>query len=275
LEENKVNNLGQRHAALRWLVILALTGYAAGVAAEQVGTVAAADTPTGGDFETLRGFLESRGWRVERAADGSILLIPLGVTPEARKQAPAMQPELSAAGDLDHLRESLEARGWRLQRGAGDSLLLVPTARPAAEKPATTPQPASLNLTASAQDMQQLVRLLKACHWNLTPGSNNTLALLAPRSEGPCASAADAGCSGKRREFTPKAGVGLPVDTWRKAWQISANWLRESGYRQLAVGGIRPINWIYLVTVVDSTPPFRPRGELIINRRSGQLLASF
>jgi len=271
-----VNTLDPWYSALRWLLISALTGYAPGASPEEAGSVAAPDTAAIAGFDSLRGFLESRGWRVERAADGSILLIPLGETSEVPEQAAPVPPDLRRADDIDRLRDALAVHGWHVERGRGKSLLLIPASGAAPEEAATAAPPAWIYLTTSAEHMAQLLQILETYHWTLVPDHANTLRLVPPpqpQADATPASAAD--CAAKRRDVLVAAGVELPVNTRKEAWQISANWLWESGYRQLTVRTIREFYWLYLVTIVDDRPPYRPRGQLIIDKQTGQLLASF
>ena len=122
-------------AVFQGLLILALTAYAPGARNEEAADVAAPPTSTSGDFEGLRGLLESRGWKVERTSDGSTLLIPVRETAEAQNQMLPVQPDLTTVDGIDRLRNALEARSWRVERGAGGSLLLIPATRPAAQEP--------------------------------------------------------------------------------------------------------------------------------------------
>ncbi len=230
-------------AVFQGLLILALTAYAPGARNEEAADVAAPPTSTSGDFEGLRGLLESRGWKVERTSDGSTLLIPVRETAEAQNQMLPVQPDLTTVDGIDRLRNALEARSWRVERGAGGSLLLIPATRPAAQEPAT---------------VAPLTPILPAATHSRVPSTSKT-----------------ADCARKHQDISVTAGVELPVNTRKEAWQISVNWLWESGYRELTVGNIRDINWIYLVTIIDPRPPYTPRNELIINKRTGRLLASF
>lgn len=175
-----MNRLVQPRNVVQVLVILALTAYASGAWNDEAEAVTTLQTSMPGNIDTLRGLLESRGWRVERTPDGSTLLIPVRATAEAQNQALPAQPDLTTADD----------------------------------------------------------------------------------------------CAEERQASSLTTGVKLPVDTRKEAWQIGVNWLWASEYRNLTVGKIRSINWIYLVTIVDVSPPYRTRNELIINKRTGQLLAA-
>ncbi|MEN8205347.1 MAG: hypothetical protein ABFS24_04960 [Pseudomonadota bacterium] len=175
----------QRHEAFRWFLLLALTGYAIWAWNVEAGDLTVLQPSMTGDFENLRSLLETRGWRVERTPDGSILLFPLRDTPQAQKPAAA----------------------------------------------------ALTTLTASSEDLPQSVV-----------------------------------CAEEPLDLMLTAGIKLPVNTAEEAWKISENWLLASGYTDLGVGRIRDINWIYVVNIVDQRPPYRSRNELIINKRSGQLL---
>ena len=120
--------------------------------------------------------------------------------------------------------------------------------------------------------MQQLHELLDGYRWDLVQEGSGDLHLLAPAHPHTPPTAAKADCVEEQQEILFTAGVKLPVNTEEEAWLVSSNWLWASGYTELDVGDIRNINWIYLVNIVDNRPPYRSRNQLIINKRSGQLL---
>ena len=275
--ENIVRHLLQWHSVPLGLLIFAWTGYAPAVSTAEVEDVAALRTSQTADFDRLRDFLEARGWRVERAADGSIILIPMGETAQTGAQAvPARPPAPATPDEVERLRDALEVYGWRVERDAAGSLFLMPATSPTPQQPLSAGPPASANLTVSPEHMSQLLRLLEACHWNLIRDEGNRLRLSPPTHTRALSPPASAGISpGERLDFPITAGVELPVDTRKEAWQISANWLHESGYEGLTARNIRDRYWIYLVTIVDEQWPYRPRGQLIINKRTGQLFSSF
>ncbi|MGB5541025.1 MAG: hypothetical protein WBO37_13115 [Gammaproteobacteria bacterium] len=257
------------HEAFRWFLVLALAGYAIWAWNAEAGDVAVPQPSITGDFESLRSLLETRGWRIERTPDGSTLLFPLQDTPPAVEAGDVTVRQPLMTGDFDNLRSLLETRGWRVERAPDGSTLLFPLRE---TPPAQEPAPASITLTVSSENMQQLHELLEAYGWNLVQEGSNALHLLAPAHPLPLPAATKADCAEEQKEFLFTAGVKLPVNTIEEAWQISTNWLWESGYTELGVGDIRNINWIYLVKIVDQIPPYRLRNELIINKRSGQLL---
>ena len=80
----------QWHAAFRWFLLVALTGYVPSAWTAEAVDATAVKPSIQGDFENLRTQLETRGWRIERSPDGSILLIPLRDTPPATASSPAL-----------------------------------------------------------------------------------------------------------------------------------------------------------------------------------------
>jgi len=89
----------QWHEAFRWFLALALTGYAIWAWNVEAGDVAVQQPSITADVESLRSLLATRGWRVERAPDGSTLLFPLGDTPPAQKPAAAAPTTLTASSE--------------------------------------------------------------------------------------------------------------------------------------------------------------------------------
>jgi hypothetical protein len=189
---------------------------------------------------------------------------------------PAQPPAPATPGEVQSLREALDVYGWRVERDAGGSLFLIPATSPAPQQLSTAAPPASANLAVSPEHVPQLLRLLEACQWNLIRDDGNRLRASPPAYTPVPSAPASAGISaGKPLDLSITPGVELPVDSRKKAWQVSANWLHESGHEGLTVRDIRDRYWIYFVTIVDEQWPYRPRGQLIINKRTGQLFASF
>ena len=259
----------QWHEAFRWFLVLALTGYAIWAWNAEAGDVTVLQPSMTGDIESLRSLLEARGWRVERTPDGSTLLFPLGNTPQAPEAGDTTVQQPAVTGDVESLRSLLETRGWRVERTADGSTLLFPLrGSPQARDPA----PASITLTVSHEDMPQLNELLEAYGWNLVQEGIHALHFLAPAHPHTLVTTTKVVCAEEPLDLMLTAGIKLPVNTAEEAWQISENWLLASGYTELGIGRIRDINWIYIVNIVDQRPPYRSRNELVINKRSGQLL---
>lgn len=266
----------QRHEAFRWFLVVVLAGYAIWACNAQAGDVTAQQPGMTSDFESLRSLLKTRGWRVEQSPDGSTLLFPLRDTPQIAAAGDKTTQQPAMTGDFESLRSLLETRGWRAERTPDGSTLLFPLRKaPPAQggtPQAQEPAPALITLTVSPEHMQRLRELLDGYKWDLVQEGSKDLHLLAPAHPHALAPARKVDCVEEQQEMLFTAGVKLPVNTEEEAWLVSSNWLWAYGHTELEVGEIRNINWIYLANIVDKRPPYRSRNQLIINKRSGQLL---
>jgi hypothetical protein len=67
--------------------------------------------------------------------------------------------------------------------------------------------------------------------------------------------------------------IGLPVDTEEKAYRLAEFWLREVDGSSLAIGRIRQVNRLFLVSVVGQEAPFLLQTQLVIRANDGCLMA--
>ncbi|MGB5278988.1 MAG: hypothetical protein WBO73_05260 [Gammaproteobacteria bacterium] len=221
------------------------------------------------DFDELRNVLKARGWHVERTADGSTLLYPLQTQPQAGAGG---RQQSQVTTDFESLRALLAARGWRTERSGDGSMWLYPLKTLAQSRGQATE---SIMFTMPSSAVMRLRDLLQTNHWKLVWVSDNAVYLEPPgaRRRG---TATQPYSAEQQRQVDFTAGVVLPVNTTREAWQISMNWLDAMGYTGLDVGDIRSINrWIYSAKIIDKAAPYESRNELVINKRNGRLMALF
>jgi hypothetical protein len=275
--ENNMKTMVCGRGASRMLLVLALACYAQFVQSETGAVVAVPQTQAADDFDSLRDVLAARGWRVERTADGSTLLIPMGKISDDVVAVPQTQ----AADDFDSLRDVLAARGWRVERTADGSTLLFPMGKKAGTNGRPAPwqeavaAPGAARLVVAPADMPSLQALLEANGWVIEPHVPGSLRIVqSPRYQGRAIARA-AGNDVKLTEYPGISGSLSPVGSRRKAWEISRQWLADSGRQDLEVGRIRDTRRFYVVTLVQDRPPYRVQNELIISKRTSQLLPAF
>lgn len=106
------------------------------------------------------------GWRVQRAADGSVILAP--------QDGQANGAQAHGDGDWQTLVSTLEASGWRVERDAGEAVNLYPgtAPKPAPPSPAAPPEPDGKRLSPA-----QVEELMAARGWKVARDSNGNLIL--------------------------------------------------------------------------------------------------
>ncbi|HEB95962.1 MAG TPA: hypothetical protein ENI96_05975 [Sedimenticola thiotaurini] len=204
------------------------------------------------DLATLQARLEERGWRVERDADGSLLLYPKdggGVTAAGERVAP-----------LDDVRALLLASGWTVEKKEGGDLLLFPGTSPG------VPVEKTLDKRVRQDDLAAVRQAVEQSGWRTERRPDGSLVLY-PRD----AAGVPPESSATEPTLAEQAGVKLPVDTWGEAQRIARRWVQQQQGR-LTVGRIRKVNWIYLVSIVDSKPPYRLKNQLVIRSQDGRVI---
>ncbi|MGF1644960.1 MAG: hypothetical protein ACFCUJ_15085 [Thiotrichales bacterium] len=237
-----------------------------------------------GRLDALGAALEQHGWRVERDADGSLVLFPPGEksVPESTP-APAPGPETSAptsgapdttvpAGDLDGLGRALSARGWRTELDATGDLLVFPIGpRPPDEAASEAADAVPKATVVDATDLDTLQAVAAQGGWGHRRESDGTLVLIPPGH----APAADSGaaCQSGMSRVAAVADLALPVDSWQKARRLAQGWIDQSAANAYAIGKIRQVNELYLVSLLDRETPHRLRVQLVIRTADGCVLA--
>jgi len=192
--------------------------------------------------------LQETGWSVQRTTSGDILLM-LSEQPQDAKQpeAPTM--------DMEKLTTELENSGWKVRREENGSLLLN-TWAPSQQSDS------ELNKANSIQDIQQKLR---DAGWRVVNNTDGSILLFQPRQTH---SKLFPSCAG----VAPSINVSLPIDSWLKAHDLAQAWLKEKSIQGVAVGKIRKILKIYLVSIVADKPPHLLRQQLAIRDSDGAII---
>jgi len=256
-----------------------------------------------GHSDALEAALKSHGWHVERDSEGALLLFPPSpeLAPETTDPLPAetrerVEPsgDWVEARDLDSLQRALAAQGWRVQRSPEGDLLVFPVDRAGGESmspmaPALDPEPGPSEAVdepstpsatreigtapemIDATDLDALQAAAAERGWAHRREADGSLVLLPPGLSpepgyaGPCQ-------IGMVR-VSGAEEVPLPVDTEAKAYRLAEFWLRERGASSLAIGRIRQVNRLLLVSMVEDEEPFFLHTQLVVRADDGCLMA--
>jgi hypothetical protein len=71
----------------------------------------------------------------------------------------------------------------------------------------------------------------------------------------------------------PLGGLELPVDSDAEAGTIAAAWLDQTGLEGMAVGRVRKVLRVFLVSIVTEDPPFRLQHQLAVKAEDGRVIA--
>jgi len=227
---------------------------------EQPLQVKAADTGRipATDLGSLQQALKEKGWQVSQDQKGDLLVYPSGAASVAESTADVEQD----ADRLDDLRALLSASGWKVDKRAQGDLILYPAS------PVVTATPKEEVLRIEQTDVVGIKKALNNAGWRAEQRNDGSL-ILYPRSDSsppPVAEQRDPVSTGK---------VKLPVDSWKEARLIARHWVSEQTDRGLSLGKIRKVNWIYLVSIVEKSPPYRLKNQLAIRSKDGSVVSIF
>ncbi len=257
--------------------------------------------PRASGFDSLRGLLQQYGWRVDRDSDGSLLLFPEhtrqpGSHTVVQSPRTPREPAVGSAWhpiEIEDLRDVLTRHGWRVERGPSGDVLLFPTPAPdRAEQGTTTP-----GNDRQEADTNRLQRLLAPHGWRVARGRDGSLFLypqgatdigrvtttvpqnapVPPARPTDVASevSADAPCpcSGVELAALKNTSIELPLASASSVRLLAQAWLDEQGHQDWAVGRIRDVLKVYLVSIVNERPPHWLRNQLVIRKDDGMLFA--
>lgn len=231
------------------------------------------------DLDALQTQLEQTGWKVQRSPSGDLLLWPSGREATAQPAEGIPQDDRIPATDLETLKSRLQKKGWRVEEDTDGSLLLYPREEEAKES--VQPRPASSqpspqrgsDVLVKPSELLRVRGVLEKAGWRLEKERDGSILLFPQTSKKP---------EGVRRgkRYVPgivvstlfKREIELPVDSWDEAHRISNSWLADQQAKGLMVGKIRKINWIYLVSIVEDSAPYRLNNQLAIRAKDGTVI---
>lgn len=261
--------------------------------------------PAGASDELLRlqDALATRGWLLRRDSAGNLYLLPKAAA-SAPESTAAESPSAVAPGatDLHRLQELLGAGNWRVAQDSAGNIFLFPSPRgsdalpshrdeasPAPRKAVIEPRPAP---PAADPDrarepgaggptvigFEDVRALLATRGWKLeTDPAGNWL--LTPRGEPETQSASSAAAKDSRAEasgrpsgLAPSGTASQPVQKQADAVARAEVWLSRTGKTGLAVGAVRRIHQVFLVSIVGESPPHRLQNQLAIRVEDGRVV---
>lgn len=234
--------------------------------------------------------LRDSGWEVRKDDEGNTLLIPPAelapdraqneTTASKKSTTPASVLPTTAAAPPPDLKRLLEERGWRLEYDASGNTLLVPMQSGQTSNRDEVTESSSTGDAAPTDPFSQFQRSLKDKGWRVEAAEDGAVLVYPPASPTTTAPArSDAtpaqrgDCAGISSAAVINGTVSLPIDSWGKAERVATDWVTRFGHPDRIVGKIRRVNWVYVVSVVDRSPPYLLRNQLIIRADTGRVTA--
>ena len=216
----------------------------------------------------LQELLRQRGWVIRESAAGTTLQLLLD--PPSAPPAPTQEPPPGAGSRAQDVYRMLEERGWRIHQDASGNTLLIPAR--------TAGSPASGSTTTAAgpagDSLADFRRAAEATGWRIESTADGSLIMRPP---GASAVRLDATstigtCQGVVTPSVATGSLGLPISNTASARRLAEEWLTDNASVGRAVGRLRQVNRIYVVSIVDDAPPFQLRNQLIIRRDNGRVI---
>jgi hypothetical protein len=218
------------------LVAVSLLGITAKVAAQQ---------PLSG----LEQALKDTGWSVQQEQDGSLILKSGFSTTDS------VEKKNTDEDNWSKMQRELQAAGWTVNREADGTLVLFPQATTESE---VAQQINPMLDTAMQQQLRQ-------AGWGIAEKSDGSILLYLPEQPVSAQPLVSPGT-------LPSIALSLPVDNWQEAYDISQSWLdRQPPYRA-AVGKIRKVLRIYVVSIVSEKAPHTLLQQIAIRSSDGAVI---
>lgn len=219
------------------------------------------------DIDTLSARLEGQGWRVRRDSSGALLLYPKVPVASPERAEAVTNGDAAPQQSQDELQALLSASGWRVEKSATGDLTLFP----GGEEPQTAK---ATRLIVRQGDLAGARAALTAAGWRLGEAGDGSLLLYPRRGAGEQGGGAVSGPAGIDDPVVT-GEVDLPIDSWKKAHTLAKFWLEQQNNGSLALGKIRKVNWVYLVSIVEASPPYRLKNQIAIRNLDGRVVPLF
>lgn len=217
----------------------------------------ASESANSSDFQQA---LKSQGWYVHQAQDGTLTLRPPQQTTDSNQSNAGKEKESNeiANQSMDALQRRLESAGWKVDRDNDGSLIFHKPEQTVQE----SPQAISPDLPAG------LSGLLDNPHWRVQRSVDGSLLLFPVESR--------VNEQSDQVQITPGVSVmaefELPIDEWREAKSIAKAWVESIGKKGLAIGKIRRILRVYLISIVQDETPYALQYQIAIRQSDGHVI---
>ncbi|NIA02771.1 MAG: hypothetical protein GWO88_00965 [Planctomycetia bacterium] len=217
----------------------------------------APDSSGSSDFQQA---LKNQGWYVHQAQDGTLTLRPPQQTIDSSQNIVGKDKGTTeiANQSMDALKRRLESAGWKVSRD-DDGSLIFHKPKPTYQE---TPQALSADLPMG------LDGLFENPHWRVEKSADGSLLLFPQESK--------VNDQSDRAQITTGvlviAQFELPIDEWTEAKSIAKAWVESIGVKGLAIGKIRKILRVYLISVVQDEAPYALKHQIAIRQSDGHVI---
>lgn len=223
-----------------------------------------ADNPeqTNYNLDQLANELKNRGWNINKEEDGTLVLTP---------KVPSKKAINKENGEIDQwqqIQQKFIKAGWEVERDADGSIRLYPQQKQPATsdvKKLSKENNTIINIENSSFISADMQKQLREKGWGVTNNSDGSI-LLYPPEQAP--SAIPKPCYGS----ATTVNIDLPVNTWQEAHDIAQGWLLDNSIGNAAVGKIRKIINVYIISIVANKSPYTLMHQVAIRSNDGAVI---
>lgn len=203
--------------------------------------------------ESSAGFeqtLRDSGWSVQREPDGSLIVN------RANSEKQNIEENISSPDHMTQMQNELQAAGWNIHRESDGTLVLYP------------PTASATEIEKDKHPLADMQQKLRKTGWIVTKTSDGSMLLYPPGKSASAQQTQPQAAPG----FPPSLQLELPVDSWQEAKDISLSWLDNQPPYNTAIGKIRKIFRVYLVSIVSDVPPYNLIQQIAIRTSDGAVI---
>jgi len=219
-----------------------------------------AGTPESAGSSDFQQALKSQGWYVHQAQDGTLTLRPPKETTDSSQSIVGKEKDSNeiANQSMEALQKRLESAGWKVRKDNDGSLIF--------HKPKQSHQESRQALSADLP--MGLGGLLENPYWRVQRSADGSLLLFPQESK--------VNEQSDQAQITTgvlvEAQFELPIDEWTEAKSIAKAWVESIGETDLAVGKIRKVLRVYLISIVQDETPYALKHQIAIRQSDGHVI---
>lgn len=212
------------------------------------------------DMNQLAKELEHRGWIINKENDGSLVLKLKESTQDTSSK------NTSETDQWQQIQKKFNNAGWTAERDSDGSLRLIPQQKqinePVEKK---VPEEVIKTKTTNNNSFVDMQTQLRKKGWDVTNNSDGSILLYPPEQ---AASTFPKPCYGSATNIN----IDLPVNTWQEAHDVTQGWLQDNSISDAAVGKIRKIINVYIISIVARTSPHTLQHQVAIRSHDGAVI---
>lgn len=219
------------------------------------------------DLNQLANELKKRGWKIDKENDGTLVLRPKELLKSEKSSEKTTNNETREIDPWQQIQKKFSQAGWLIEQDTDGSTFLYPK-----RKSTSSTEDRELNKINETINIEKnhflstdIQKQLKETGWNMTNNPDGSLSLYPPKK---IPSDTPKPCSGT----TTMVNIELPVNSWQEAHDIAQAWLQDHSINNAAVGKIRKIINVYIISIVANKSPYTLQHQVAVRSHDGAVI---